>query len=88
MELVEDVLANSKAPIMMLVGDHGFREGINKEEHKYAFRNLNVIYLPRKEYKGFYDGISNVNQFRVIFNKEFAQHLPLLKDSTIFLWGD
>jgi len=88
LELVEDILTKPKASIIMLLSDHGFREGINKEEHKYAFLNLNAIYLPRKDYKGFYDSISNVNQFRVLFNQEFAQHLPLLKYSSIFLWGD
>jgi hypothetical protein len=72
----------------MLLGDHGFREGVKKEEHKYAFMNLNAIYLPEKNYEGFYDSISNVNQFRVLLNKEFEQHLSLLKDSTTFLWGD
>ena len=63
-------------------------QGTKKEEHRYAFMNLNAIYLPEKNYSGFYDNISNVNQFRVLLNKEFEQHLSLLKDSTIFLWGD
>jgi hypothetical protein len=72
----------------MLLGDHGFREGVKKEEYNYVFMNLNAIYLPEKNYDGFYDSISNVNQFRVLLNNQFEQHLPLLKDSTIFLWGD
>jgi hypothetical protein len=88
-DLVDNIIANSdRPPVIMLLGDHGFREGIEREEHKYAFRNLNAVYLPEKNYDGFYDSISNVNQFRVLLNKEFEQHLPLLKDSTIFLWGD
>jgi hypothetical protein len=32
-----------------------------------------------------YDSISGVNQFRVVFNKLFHQHLPLLKDSSTYL---
>jgi hypothetical protein len=72
----------------MLLGDRGFRQGIKKEEREYVFPNLNAIYLPDKNYRLSYDSISNVNQFRVFFNTQFEQHLPLLKDSTIFLWGD
>ena len=89
LDLVDNIITNSdRPPIIMLLGDHGFREGAKKEEHRYAFMNLNAIYLPEKNYSGFYDNISNVNQFRVLLNKEFEQHLSLLKDSTIFLWGD
>ncbi len=34
---------------------------------------------------GFYDSITNVNGFRVVFDKMFHLNLPLLKDSVIFL---
>lgn len=89
LDLVDNIIRNSdRSPIIMLLGDHGFREGVEREEQRYAFMNLNAIYLPEKNYSGFYDSISNVNQFRVLLNKEFEQHLSLLKDSTIFLWGD
>jgi hypothetical protein len=89
LDLVDNIVSNSdRSPIIMLLGDHGFREGVKKEEQGYAFMNLNATYLPEKNYNGFYDNISNVNQFRVLLNSEFEQHLSLLKDSTIFLWGD
>jgi len=89
LELVDNIITNSDhPPVIMLLGDHGFREGVKKEEYNYVFMNLNAIYLPEKNYDGFYDSISNVNQFRVLLNNQFEQHLPLLKDSTIFLWGD
>ena len=87
--LVDTIISHSDSPpVILLLGDHGFREGIEKEERKYVFMNLNAIYLPGKNYSLFYDSISNVNQFRVFLNTEFKQQLPLLKDSTIFLWGD
>jgi hypothetical protein len=89
LELVDQIIAASdNPPVIMLLGDHGFRHNTKKEEHKYAFMNLNAIYLPDKNYRQFYDSISNVNQFRVFFNTEFQQHLFLIKDSTIFLWDD
>ena len=89
LKLVDQVITTSDKPsIIMLLADHGFREGIKKEEHEYVFMNLNAIYTPDKNYDKFYDSISNVNQFRVLLNTEFNQHLSLLKDSTIYLWGD
>jgi len=89
LELINEIFASAKQPpVVMLLGDHGFRHVEKKEDHKYAFMNLNAIYLPDKNYSKFYDSISNVNQFRVFFNTEFGQQLPLLKDSTVYLWGD
>ena len=41
--------------------------------------------MPDGNNSGFYDGMSNVNQFRVLLNSQFKQKLPLLKDSTNFL---
>jgi len=89
LQLIDDILSTSKEPpVIMLLGDHGFRHVIRKEEHKYAFMNLNATYLPDKNYNQFYDSISNVNQFRVFLNTEFKQQLPLLKDSTVYLWDN
>jgi len=89
LQLVDQIVATSdKPPVIMLLGDHGFRHITKNEERKYAFMNLNAIFLPGKNYSQFYDSISNVNQFRVFFNTAFQQRLSLLKDSTIFLWGN
>ena len=70
----------------MLMSDHGFHEFSEEVDQKYHFMNLNAVYLPSKNYSGFYDGITPVNQFRVLFNGLFQQKLPMLKDSSIFLW--
>lgn len=67
--------------IIVLMGDHGFRPASRKGEHQLKYMVLNAIYLPDQNYTGFYDGMSNVNLFRVLFNTQFAQKLPLLKDS-------
>jgi len=84
LELVDNILATSPTPpVIMLLGDHGFQI---KTDHTYDFINLNAVYFPDKNYSGFYDTITNVNQFRIIFNTYFDQHLPLLKDSTINVW--
>jgi hypothetical protein len=89
LRFIDQINAGSEEPpVIMLLGDHGFRHITRKEEHRYAFMNLNAIYLPGKNYSQFYDSISNVNQFRIFFNTAFQQRLPLLKDSTIFLWDN
>jgi hypothetical protein len=87
-ELVDYIKINSKnPPVIILMSDHGFRQFAEKEkvDPKYHFMNINAVFLPGGNYAGFYNGMSNVNQFRVILNSQFGQHLSLLSDSTIFL---
>jgi hypothetical protein len=86
--IIDNILASSATkPIILLMSDHGFREFSMPPDPKYYFMNLNAVYLPDKKYDAWYDGMSNVNQFRVLLNEEFGQHLPLLKDTTIRLMG-
>jgi hypothetical protein len=65
-----------------LIGDHGFRE---HQEKNFQFRNLNAVYISSGNYSEFYDTVTNVNEYRVLFNTLFKASLPLKKDSTIFL---
>lgn len=86
LQLIDHILANSdKPPVIILIGDHGFREFGEPVDEKYHFMNLNAVFLPNKNYKNFYNGMSNINQFRVLLNVQFGQNLSLLKDSTSFL---
>jgi hypothetical protein len=87
LELIDHILKNSaKPPIVIFMSDHGFREFAGDSvDHSYHFMNINSIHLPDKQYQGFYKGMSNVNQFRILLNTQFKQHFPLLKDSTSFL---
>jgi sulfatase-like protein len=84
--LIDHIFASSsKPPIIVIAGDHGFREVVQPVDQKYYFMNLSSVYLPGKNYDSFYDSMSNVNLFRNVLNTHYNQHLPLLKDSTIFL---
>ena len=87
LELVDHILSTSlRPPVIMLLSDHGFRHPDKKIDRKYDFMNLNAVYIPGKNYSLFSDSMSNVNQFRVLFNSCFGLKLPLLKDSTTDLW--
>lgn len=89
LETIDRIVTNSKKPpIILLMGDHGFREfpeGFEKHAPFY-YMNLNAVLLPDRDYSKFYNGISSVNQFRALLNTVFHQQLPYLKDSTILLY--
>ncbi len=84
LDLIDYIFMHSRqVPVIVLMSDHGFREFANDSpDHRYHFMNLDAIYLPQKNYTGFYKGMSMVNQFRVLLNTLFSQKLPLLKDAT------
>jgi len=69
----------------MILSDHGFRYEDKNFHPANEFMNLNAVYFPDKNYKEVYDSITNVNEFRVIFNKYFDQQLPILRDTIINL---
>ncbi len=84
--LVDHILKSSVSPpIVVLMGDHGFRHFNNPVDTKYHFLNLASVYLPSKNYSGFSDSLTGVNFFRTVLNIAFSQRLPYLKDSTSYL---
>jgi hypothetical protein len=86
LELTDHIQKSSATPsVIILMGDHGFREFKNKVADKYHFMTLNAVLLPDKNYTGFYKGMSHINQFRTILNSQFKQNLPLHNDSTCFI---
>ncbi len=86
LELVDHILKNSpNPPLIILLGDHGFREFPEPVEEKYYFMNLLAVHYPDGDYEDFYRGMSNVNLFRIILNDRFRQSLSLLKDSTVYM---
>lgn len=88
LRLIDDIFKNAaQPPIILLMGDHGFREfnPSHLPDPKYYYMNLNAVYLPGGQYQNFYKGIPSVNQFRALLNTAFGQHLPLLKDSSVLI---
>ena len=82
-KIVDTIFKRANRPfVIILMGDHGFR---NQPDKKRYFPNLNSVYVPSGNYEGFYENISNVNEFRVLLNNLFQASLPLKSDSTILL---
>ncbi|HOZ70276.1 MAG TPA: hypothetical protein PLB49_09710 [Chitinophagaceae bacterium] len=77
--------ASARPPVILLIGDHGFREFNKPRFNPLQFSCLQAVYYPDGNYQSFYNGMSQVNLFRVLLNDQFGQQLPLLKDSSITL---
>ena len=72
----------NRQAVIILMSDHGYRGVVVNGKPVYANNNFNSIYIPGKNYKYMYDTISNVNEFRMVFNTLFEMKLPLLPDSS------
>jgi len=81
----ELMMDTARKKIIIIEGDHGYREHLQRSKMPEIFRNLNAYYFPDKNYGSLYDSISPVNTFRVIFNQYFHQHFALLPDTSIYI---
>ncbi|MFL5743129.1 MAG: sulfatase-like hydrolase/transferase [Niastella sp.] len=70
--------------VIMVMSDHGNRDAVAMPDKFFGFTNFNAIYLPNKDYHLWYDSVSNVNQFPLLFNTLFGQQIPLKKDSSVY----
>jgi hypothetical protein len=84
--LLDRLIRDRKRPYVIIIeGDHGFRDFENRTDKNKVFQNLNAYYFSDHNYESLYNGISPVNSFRVVLNKYFNQRLPLLRDSSIYV---
>ncbi|HEY6503004.1 MAG TPA: hypothetical protein VIZ28_03430 [Chitinophagaceae bacterium] len=84
LEITDHILENSSTPpVIILMGDHGFRHFDKPVDPKYFFYNLAAVHLPGKNYSSFTDSLTNVNLVRAVLNTTFNQQLHYLKDTTI-----
>ncbi len=84
-QLINRVLTETNGQaVIIILSDHGINDlpGSHKED---AFSNYSAFYFPDGNYSQLYTGMSNVNTFRVLFNKYFGQQLSLLSDSSIYI---
>lgn len=86
LELIDHILKESRTPpIIILMGDHGFRHFTEEVDLKYWYLNQLSLYTPGKNYAAYSDSLTNVNFLRILLNTEYKQQFPLLKDQTIFI---
>jgi hypothetical protein len=67
------------------MGDHGPSLKSNPIEERVAI--LFAIYLQGEEHEGFYEEISLVNVFRVLFNYMLDADYELLEDKSYDIWN-
>ena len=79
LEIVDQILAKSTVPpVIILQGDHGVPRSVVDNAQ---FEIFNAIYMEDVENTGFYDTLTPVNTFRLVFNRLSATGLPLLPDA-------
>ena len=82
---LDTILAASERPPGIVVqGDHGPGSrldfaSLEDTALKERFGILNAYYFPESEDEGLYDSISPANTFRLVLNRYFGTHLPLLE---------
>ncbi len=85
-ELIDRILAKSRVPpIIILQSDHGTQFSACSSENfkgciQEKMRNFNAYYLPGNGDEMFYDSITPVNSFRLIFKHYFGAKINLLSD--------
>jgi len=93
--VLQKIIKNSpNPPIIILQSDHGpsslfgrsneWSKNYSEEGIKERSSILYAVYLPDKNYRQFYDSITPVNSFRIVFNKYFEEDFPLLPDKTFY----
>jgi hypothetical protein len=86
LSLIDGIIQKDQTnPIILLISDHGFNKDNSAAGRLYNFSNIINLRIPGSSPSDFPDSLSNVNIFRLLFNKQFNQQFSLLKDSTILL---
>lgn len=86
LSLTDHILKNAKQPpVIVLMGDHGFRHFAKPVDMKYHYDNLAAVYLPGSTDSSFKDDLTNVNLLRTVLNTAFRQQLPYLRDTTYII---
>ncbi len=83
LKFITQLKVNTKGKAVILVmSDHGSRYIEDRTGLAY-YNILNAVYYPGTTSVNWYNGISNVNQFRILFSNITNQQIPLLKDSLV-----
>jgi hypothetical protein len=84
--MVNKIIQHDPAAIIVVMSDHGFRDyNEHKEFYSPSFNNICAVRFPNKNMLPYKDSLSTVNFFPYVFNSQYGQQMPYLKDSTIWL---
>jgi hypothetical protein len=84
--IVEEIIASSEVPpVIIVMGDHGAPIKATPIEERLSI--LFAIYLQGEKPAGFYNYITPVNAFRLVFNYLFDADLDLVEDSSFAIWN-
>lgn len=85
-DLVSFIREKSTRPAVIIVmGDHGFRHGSQREANPFVFQNFFAIQLPPGINPQPYKSINGVNLFRQLIADVMGTATPALPDSVFFL---
>ena len=70
--MVESILSKiGKNVIIIIQGDHGYREFSNRFSQEMRFSIYNAVYLPDFNYNGFIDTMKPIQTFKKIMDNQF-----------------
>ena len=85
-KMTDTIIRHNPEAIIIVMGDHGFRSYNSSQTFQpLRYDNLCAVRFPDNNYDPGSKPWSNVNLFRYVFNRQFAQNLPYLADSSIEL---
>jgi hypothetical protein len=84
--LVSNIVQQDPSAIIVVMSDHGFRDYEKHTQFQQdAFDNICAVKFPDNNFLPYNDSLNNVNFFRYVFNCEYGQQIPYLKNNAIWL---
>lgn len=82
---VTGIVDKDASAIIIIMSDHGFN--VQKERYytPFTYNNICAFRFPDQKFDTSISKLSNVNIFRYLFNAQYQQKMPYLKDSTIWV---
>ncbi len=94
--IVDKIMLKDSSALVLLMSDHGYNnkgsvrifDTAQIAAEQYSFNNLCAVRFPDQRFDSTITTISSVNIFRYLFNAQFAQKIPYLKNSTVWVNHD
>lgn len=82
---VNSIIEKDSTAAVIIMSDHGFNTQQVRYYTAFTYNNLCAVRFPGVKNDSALKKISNVNLFRYVFNAQYSQNIPYLKDSTIWV---